>query len=126
MMRGVPRLIVLRGPTPALRARPELTPRAEDLLLTPAGELPWEGVRRLVAALAAIDRERVAEALFEAAWSMYEGGDHDTAIDLLERTDNVDGSLRVGQHAVAVFGVQLRDAKVEVLRQLIPEEGNAP
>lgn len=63
MMRGVPRLIVLRGPTPALRARPELTPRAEDLLLTPAGELPWEGVRRLVAALAAIDRERVAEAL---------------------------------------------------------------
>lgn len=42
------------------------------------------------------------------------------------RTDNVDGSLRVGQHAVAVFGIQLRDAKVEVLRQLIPEEGNAP
>lgn len=62
-MRDVPRLVVLRGPTPAIRARPELSPRAEDLLLTPAGELPWEGVRRLVAALAAIDRERVAEAL---------------------------------------------------------------
>jgi hypothetical protein len=31
------------------------------------------------------DSERVAEALFEAAWSMYEGGDHDTAIDLLDQ-----------------------------------------
>lgn len=63
MMRPVPRLVVLRGPTPALCARPELTPRARDLVLTPAGELPWEGVRRLVAALAASEQERVAEAL---------------------------------------------------------------
>ena len=31
------------------------------------------------------DSERVAGALFEAAWSMYEGGDHDTAIDLLDQ-----------------------------------------
>lgn len=33
------------------------------------------------------DSERVAEALFEAAWSMYEGGDHDTAIDLLDQLE---------------------------------------
>ncbi|MDQ3038176.1 MAG: tetratricopeptide repeat protein, partial [Myxococcota bacterium] len=31
------------------------------------------------------DSERVAEALFEAAWSMYEGGDAETAIDLLDQ-----------------------------------------
>jgi TolA-binding protein len=31
------------------------------------------------------DSERVAEALFEAAWSMYEGRDYETAIDLLDQ-----------------------------------------
>jgi tetratricopeptide (TPR) repeat protein len=31
------------------------------------------------------DSERVAEALFESAWSMYEGDDHDTALDLLDQ-----------------------------------------
>jgi len=31
------------------------------------------------------DSERVAEALFEAAWAMYEGDDHDTALDLLDQ-----------------------------------------
>jgi len=33
------------------------------------------------------DSARVAEALFEAAWSMYEGDDHDTAIDLLDQLE---------------------------------------
>ncbi len=33
------------------------------------------------------DSERVAEALFEAAYSMYEGEDHDTAIDLLDQLE---------------------------------------
>lgn len=49
----MPRLTVLRGPASALRARSELAPGPEDLVLTPSYELPWEGVRRLVAALAA-------------------------------------------------------------------------
>lgn len=31
------------------------------------------------------DSERVSEALFEAAWAMYEGGDAETAIDLLDQ-----------------------------------------
>ena len=31
------------------------------------------------------DSERVAEALFEAAWAMYEGGDAETAVDLLDQ-----------------------------------------
>ncbi|UJR78372.1 tetratricopeptide repeat protein [Sandaracinus amylolyticus] len=31
------------------------------------------------------DSERVSEALFEAAWSMYEGGDAETAVDLLDQ-----------------------------------------
>jgi len=31
------------------------------------------------------DSERVAEALFEAAWSMFEGDQHDTALDLLDQ-----------------------------------------
>jgi len=33
------------------------------------------------------DSERVAEALFEAAFAMYEGDDHDTAIDLLDQLE---------------------------------------
>lgn len=33
------------------------------------------------------DSERVAEALFESAYAMYEGGDHDTAIDLLDQLE---------------------------------------
>ncbi len=33
------------------------------------------------------DSVRVSEALFEAAWSMYEGDDHDTAIDLLDQLE---------------------------------------
>lgn len=33
------------------------------------------------------DSERVAEALFESAWSMYEGNDHDTALDLLDQLE---------------------------------------
>ena len=33
------------------------------------------------------DSERVAEALFEAAWAMYEGDDHDTAVDLLDQLE---------------------------------------
>ena len=33
------------------------------------------------------DSERVDEALFEAAYSMYEGDDHDTAIDLLDQLE---------------------------------------
>ncbi|MBX3270630.1 MAG: tetratricopeptide repeat protein [Sandaracinaceae bacterium] len=33
------------------------------------------------------DSARVSEALFEAAWSMYEGDDHDTAIDLLDQLE---------------------------------------
>lgn len=33
------------------------------------------------------DAERVAEALFESAWAMYEGDDHDTALDLLEQLE---------------------------------------
>lgn len=33
------------------------------------------------------DAARVAEALFEAAWSMYEGNDPDTAIDLLDQLE---------------------------------------
>ncbi|HEY8429873.1 MAG TPA: tetratricopeptide repeat protein, partial [Sandaracinaceae bacterium] len=33
------------------------------------------------------DSERVAEALFEAAWAMYEGNDHDTALDLLDQLE---------------------------------------
>lgn len=31
------------------------------------------------------DSQRVSEALFEAAWSMYEGGDSETAVDLLDQ-----------------------------------------
>jgi hypothetical protein len=31
------------------------------------------------------DSQRVAEALFEASWSMYEGGDSETAVDLLDQ-----------------------------------------
>jgi hypothetical protein len=31
------------------------------------------------------DSDRVAEALFEASWSMYEGGDAETAVDLLDQ-----------------------------------------
>lgn len=31
------------------------------------------------------DAERVAEALFEAAWAMYEGDEHDTALDLIDQ-----------------------------------------
>lgn len=33
------------------------------------------------------DSHRVSEALFEASWSMYEGDDHDTAIDLLDQLE---------------------------------------
>lgn len=33
------------------------------------------------------DSDRVSRALFEAAWSMYEGGEHDTAIDLLDQLE---------------------------------------
>ncbi|HJL15764.1 MAG TPA: tetratricopeptide repeat protein [Sandaracinaceae bacterium LLY-WYZ-13_1] len=33
------------------------------------------------------DSDRVARALFEAAWAMYEGDDHDTAIDLLDQLE---------------------------------------
>ena len=33
------------------------------------------------------DSDRVAAALFEAAWAMYEGDDHDTAIDLLDQLE---------------------------------------
>ena len=33
------------------------------------------------------DSERVAEALFESAYAMYEGGDMDTAVDLLDQLD---------------------------------------
>jgi hypothetical protein len=33
------------------------------------------------------DSDRVAEALFEAAWAMYEGHDADTAVDLLDQLD---------------------------------------
>lgn len=33
------------------------------------------------------DSERVAEALFESAWAMYEGDDHDTALDLLDQLE---------------------------------------
>ena len=33
------------------------------------------------------DSDRVAPALFEAAWAMYEGDDHDTAIDLLDQLE---------------------------------------
>ena len=33
------------------------------------------------------DSERVAEALFESAYAMYEGDDHDTAIDLLDQLE---------------------------------------
>lgn len=33
------------------------------------------------------DSARVTEALFESAWAMYEGDDHDTAIDLLDQLD---------------------------------------
>lgn len=33
------------------------------------------------------DAARVGEALFEAAWSMYEGDEHDTAIDLLDQLE---------------------------------------
>ncbi len=33
------------------------------------------------------DSDRVAEALFESAWAMYEGDEHDTAIDLLDQLE---------------------------------------
>lgn len=33
------------------------------------------------------DSDRVAAALFEAAWAMYEGDDHDTAVDLLDQLE---------------------------------------
>jgi hypothetical protein len=33
------------------------------------------------------DSARVTEALFESAWAMYEGDDHDTAIDLLDQLE---------------------------------------
>lgn len=33
------------------------------------------------------DSDRVASALFEAAWAMYEGDDHDTAVDLLDQLE---------------------------------------
>lgn len=33
------------------------------------------------------DAARVSEALFESAWAMYEGGDHDTALDLLDQLE---------------------------------------
>lgn len=33
------------------------------------------------------DSEKVASALFEAAWAMYEGGEHDSALDLLDQLE---------------------------------------
>lgn len=54
------------------------------------------------------DAARVPEALFEAAWAMYEGGDHDTALDLLDQLEaRFPGSPHVHEAALLRGYIQL-------------------
>lgn len=65
--------------------------RIKDLAWTALGRVAHEGRRSHDAFYyyfqVPADSERVAEALFEAAFAMYEGGQSDVAVDLLEQLD---------------------------------------
>jgi len=65
--------------------------RVKDLAWLGLGRVAHEGLRSEDAFYYYFqvpnDSERVDEALFEAAYAMYEGDDHDTAIDLLDQLE---------------------------------------
>jgi TolA-binding protein len=70
------------------------------------------------------DSERIAEALFEAAYAMYEGGDYETAVDLLDQLETRHPESPFADEATLLRGyVHLGRCEFEEANQLFVRFG---